>query len=151
MPIGYAQHKQSARPERKEVIYTANTKKNYAVSFVINLHDSTLTKKHLKVVAQALIDELQAGFKSRFVSGNTGDCSFNVHNLERPLAKTRRAMSWQDIEESIGARMDALENLPHPYQPILVRMSDGNPITGARVLRSAQGSSWEVWLSDADT
>jgi len=129
----------------------ANNKKSYAVSFVINVHDSIDTKEQLEELAQTLLDELQASFDYELASGITGDCTFNVDNLvDPPFAPSGKTMTWQELGEAIGNHMDALEQPEDPRDPVAIRMSDGNPLTGARLFQSAQGSGWEVWLSDAE-
>lgn len=131
----------------------AKDKKSYAVSFVVNVHRSTSTKKQLEKLAEAFVDELQASFDAELASGITGDCSFNVDSLvESALGLSGKEMTWQQLEQSIGDQMDGLEQSPDPREPLPIRMSDGNPLVGARVVRSAarSGSGWEVWLSDAE-
>jgi hypothetical protein len=127
----------------------ADDKKDYAVSFVINVHGSDLSRKQLEELAEPLVDELQASFDAELVSGVTGDCFFNVDNLlDPPIASRGQTMTWQRLGEAIGNHMDALEQPTDPREPIAIRMSDGNPLSGARLVRSAQGSGWELWLFD---
>jgi hypothetical protein len=150
-PIDYAQHMQSAQSESNEVAYMASDEKDFAVSLVINVHGSTSSKKQIEEIAEGLLDELQASFDAELPSGITGDCTFNVDNLvDQHLASSGKAMTLQQLEEYIGDHMEKLEQPTDPREPISIRMSDGNPLTGARVFRSAKGSGWEVWLSDAE-
>lgn len=129
----------------------AKDKKSYAVSFVVNVHRSTSTKKQLEKLAEALVDELQARFDAELASGITGDCSFNVDNLVAPtLAPSGKEMTWDDLEHSVGGQLDELDEPVYPGDALPIRLSDGNPLVGARVVRSARGTGWEVWLSDAE-
>jgi hypothetical protein len=129
----------------------AKDTKSYAVSFVVNIHGSKSSKKKMEKLAERLVDELQASFDAEMVSGITGDCTFNVDSLVKPgLGLSGKEMTWQELEESIGGQMDRLDQPTYPGDALPIRMSDGSPLTGARVVRRAIGSGWEVWLSDAE-
>jgi hypothetical protein len=126
----------------------AKDKNSYAVSLMINVHRSSLTKKEVEKLAKGLVGQLHTSLDAELASGVTGDSSLNVAMVDPPIAPSSKTMTWEDLEESIGGQMDKLAGPAEIFDPIAIRMADGNPVTGVRVMRGPKG--WEAWLSDAE-